>query len=106
MSLLILAMNKPRLLGKVQAAKSADWLGWKAHVLVSSLIKKFKPIDTIAIAEQTMKLMVLKLRRQEDSEELGDMISELETQYSSSIEEKQKIAAIVNSIGTQYESVI
>ena len=76
---------------------------WK---LVESLIKKYMPSDVIAVAEQATKLISLKLKRTKDPEDLGDSIVTLETEYGSSIDEKQKIAAIVKINGLYYSVVI
>ena len=106
MSLLTMTMDAPRLIRKVESAKCANWPGGKAWKLVESLIKKYKPSDVIAVAEQATKLMSLKLKRTEDPEDLGDSIAALETEYGSSIDEKQKIAAIVKIAGQYYSDVI
>jgi len=106
MSLLTMTMDAPRLIRKVESAKCANWPGGKAWKLVESLIKKYKPSDVIAVAEQATKLMSLKLKRTEDPEDLGDSIAALETEYGSSIDEKQKIAAIVKTAGLYYSDVI
>ena len=58
---------------------------------MSSLTKKFKPSDAIVITEQSTKLMMLNLRKQEDPEESGDMISKPGTQYLSPIEENRRL---------------
>ena len=106
MSLLTMTMDAPRLIRKVESAKCADWPGGKAWKLVESLIKKYKPSDVIAVAEQATKLMSLKLKRTEDPEDLGDSIAALETEYGSPIDEKQKIAAIVKTAGHYYRDAI
>ena len=106
MSLLTMTMDAPRLIRKVESAKCPNWPGGKAWKLVEGLIKKYKPSDVIAVAEQATKLMSLKLKRTEDPEDLGDSIAALETEYGSSIDEKQKIAAIVKTAGQYYSDVI
>jgi len=99
-------MDAPRLIRKLESAKCADWPGGNAWKLVESLIKKYKPSDVIAVAEQATKLMSLKLKRTEDPEDLGDTIPALKTDYGSPIDEKQKIAAIVKTAGHYYRDVI
>ena len=106
MSYLTLAMDSPQLLAKIEASKSNDWPGGLAHVLWAKLVKKYKPKDTIAVAEQMKKLMELKLMKGQDPETLGDKIAELETSYGSSLAEEQKVAAIVNAAGADYADVI
>ena len=96
-SLFTLAMDSPMLLSKIASAKSASWPGGLAHVLIAKLNKKYKPNDTIASAEQTKKLMKLKLKTNQDPEELGDKIAMLEVTYGTCITEKEKIVAVVNA---------
>lgn len=105
-SYLCLAMNAPKLLPKIEAAKTADWPGAKAHVIVSKFRKKYKPDDTIATAEQMTKLMSLKLKKNQDPEDLGDEIAVLESNYGNVLAEKEKIAAVVNAAGSLFATVI
>ena len=106
MSFLTHAMDSPQLLLKIEASKSQDWPGGLAYVLVAKLMRKYKPDDTLAVAEQTKKLMSLKLKKNEDPETLGDAIAVLETGYGCTILESQKVAAIVNAAGGQYADSI
>jgi len=64
--------DKPRLLAKIEASKSDDWPTGLACVVWESLEKQYKPKDTIAVAEQLTKLMGLKLKKNQDPDELGD----------------------------------
>ena len=102
MSFLTLVMGSPQLLSKIEASKNQDWLGGLAYVLVAKLMRKYKPDNTLAVAEQTKKLMSLKLKKNKDPETLGDAIAVLETGYGCTILESQKVAAIVNAAGGQY----
>ena len=81
MSLLTLAMDSPMLLSKIASSKSVSWPGGLAHVLIAKLNKKYKHNDTIVSAKQTKKLMKLKLKTNQDQEELGDKIAMLEVTY-------------------------
>ena len=100
-SYLSLAMNSPKLLPKIEAARTAAWPGAKAHVILEKLVKKYKPSDTIATAEQMKKLMGLKLKKSQDPEDLGDKIAVLESKYGRVLSEKEKIAAVVSAAGAQ-----
>ena len=70
--------DTPQLLSKIEASKSKDWPGGLAYAFVAKLMKKYKLDDTLAVAEQTTKLMSLKLKKNEDPETLGDAIVVLE----------------------------
>ena len=106
MSFLTLAMDSNQLLTKVEAAKTVKWPDGIACVLVEKLTDKYKPKDNLAIAEQQKKLMTLHLSKEEDPEELGDKIVALETTYGNPLDEKLKVAAIVNAAGKNYGDVI
>ena len=106
MSFLTLAMDSNQLLTKVEAAKTVKWPDGIACVLVKKLTDKYKPKDNLAIAEQHKKLMTLHLRKEQDPEELGDKIAALETTYGYPLDEKFKVAAIVNAAGKDYGDVI
>ena len=105
-SYLTLAMGSPGLLAKLEASKNDEWPSGLACDFWAKLEKKYKPSDTIAVAEQSSKLMKLKLKKDEDPEDLGDKIAALESEYASTIDEKQKIAAVVNASGQHYSDVI
>ena len=85
-----LAMNAPKLLVMLESLKSADWPSGRPDILMGKLMKKFKPTDTLAVAEQTKKLMKLKLGKDQDPDELGNEIAALESQYGSILAEKEK----------------
>jgi len=106
MSFLTLAMDSNQLLTKVEAAKTVKWPDGIACVLMEKLTNKYKPKDNLAIAEQQKKLMTLHLKKEEDPEELGDKIAALETTYGNRLDEKLKVAAIVNAAGKDYGDVI
>ena len=101
-----LAMDAPKLLVMLESSKSADWPSGRPDILMGKLMKKFKPTDTLAVAEQTKKLMKLKLGKDQDPDELGNEIAALESQYGSILAEKEKVAAVVNAAGAIYADTI
>lgn len=106
MSYLTLAMDSKQLLGKVEAVKSEDWPDGLACDLIKKLLEQYKQIDLLAVAEQQQKLMSFKLNKNQDPEELGDKIAALETAYSCVLDEKHKVAAIMNAAGQCYGNMI
>ena len=99
MSLLTMIKDAPKMIQKVKSVKGSDWSGGDDWKLVQSLLKKYKPSNMIAVPEQTSKLISLKLKRSKDPEDLGDSMPVLQMAYESSIDKKQKIAAIVKTYG-------
>jgi len=106
MSYLTFAMSTPQLLAKIEASKSTAWPGGLAYELWAKLEKKYKPKDTLAVAEAMQKLMALKLDQSQDPESLGDEIAKIENAFRVPIDEQQKIAAVVNAGGEKYSDVI
>ena len=95
-------MDSPEMLSKIEALKRKDWTGVLVYALVAKLMKKYKPDNTLAVAEQTKNLMSLMLKKNKDPETLGDVIAVLETGYGCRILKSQKVAAVVNAAGGQY----
>ncbi len=54
----------------VESVKSKEWPNGLVYVLWEKLIKKSKPSDQVAKADQTAKLLSLKLKKGEDPSEL------------------------------------
>jgi hypothetical protein len=65
----------------VESVKSKEWPNGLAYILWEKLIKKFKLSDQVAKAEQTAKLLSLKLKKGEDQSELELRIALLEAMY-------------------------
>ena len=80
--------------------------GGLAYKVWESLEKQCKPKDTITVAEQLTKLMALKLKKDQDPDELGNELADIETMYRSKLSKKEKVAAIVNAAGARYADVI
>ena len=93
-------------MAKIEASKSNEWSGGLAYKVWRSIKKQYKTKDTIAVAEQLTKLMALKLKKDQDPDELGDELAEIKTMDWSKLSEKEKVAAIVNAAGARYADVI
>lgn len=106
MSYLTLSMNTPQLMAKIEGCKSTAWPGGLAFEMWEKLENRYKPNDTLAVAEAMQKLMSLELKRTQDPESLGDEIAAIETAFRVPMDEKQKIAAVVNASGEQYADTI
>ena len=103
---LVMSFEKPRLLAKIEASKTADWPSGLAHVVWSKLEEQYRPSDTIAVAEQMSKLMKLKLNKDKNPDDLGDELAEIETMYRSKLGDKEKVAAVVQAAGHLYADTI
>ena len=90
----------------VKALKSTTWPGGLACELVKRSKKKYGSDDTLAIAETTTKLSKLKLKKEDDPEDLEDNIAVIEAQLGCTLNEQQTITTIVRAAGKHYTGVI
>ena len=90
----------------VESSKSKDWPDGLACVLWEKLLRKFKPSDQIAAAEQTVKLYALTLGKDVDPTVLEEKIASLEAGYGIPISEEMKISAIMKAAGKYYSDTI
>ena len=58
------------------------------------------------IAEMTTKLSKLKLKKEDDPEDLEDNIAAIEAQFGCTVDEQQMIATILSAAGNHYTEVI
>ena len=97
MSYMTLAMDSSKLQKMIESSKSNEWPNGRPDILMAKLIRKYKPSDSVAVAEQTKALFELKLGKNQDPEELGDLIAELETSFGCELAEKEKVAAVMKA---------
>ena len=106
MSYMTLAMDSSKLQKMIESSKSNEWPNGRPDILMAKLIKKYKPSDSVAVAEQTKSLFELKLGKNQDPEELGDLIAELETSFGCELAEKEKVAAVMKATQGRYADTI
>ena len=106
MSYLTLAMDSNVVTKMVEKSKSTEWPSGRPDLLMAKLDKKYKPSDSVAVAEQSKALFDLKLHNNQDPDELGDKIAELETSFGCELAEKEKVAAVMKAAPGGYADVI
>lgn len=107
MNLLTVMMAEDDLmLMMVDSVKSTDWPDGLAYVLWEKLLRKFKPSDQVAKAEQTAKLLSLKLKKGGDPSELELKIASIELSYGIPLNDEMKIAALLKAAGHEYSDTI
>jgi len=104
--LTVMMAENDLMLMMVESAKSKDWPDGLAYVLWDKLLKKFKPFDQVAKAEQTAKLLNLKLKKGEDPSELELKIASIEAMYGIPLSDERKIAAVMKAAGYDYSDTI
>jgi hypothetical protein len=96
-------------MGLVYKAKSTDWPGGLAHQVVSALLKKHQPQDTITRVELRQKLNKISMSNGEDPARLFEKISQIENRYNTaafSIDEADLIAVVLDAAPSQYQAVL
>ncbi len=104
--LTVMMVENDLMLMMVESVKSKEWPNGLAYVLWEKLIKKFKPSDQVAKAEQTVKLLSLKLKKGEDLSELELRFALLELKYGIPMNKEMKIAAVMKATGKEYSDTI
>ena len=79
-----------------------DWPSGKLWMLKEFLLKKYRPKDRIAIAEQKGKLMTLKLGKGEDPALYEEAVIELEVSYDTEFTEEDKISTALIALGPEH----
>ena len=85
----------------IDSTKIKDWPNVLAWKLIEKLCAKFKPVDTIASAEQLEKRMKSTLKKKQTGVSWKQTCIS-QTSFGCRIEETLKIAAIVKAGGKQY----
>ena len=70
------------------------------------LEKKFRPKDVISRALQKKKLLSLKMKKEEDTDDFGTAVAGLEIQYKHQFDEDDTLAALISAAGPEYTSTI
>ena len=90
----------------IEASKSPDWPGRLTCDLVAKLNKKYRPDNVTSLADMTMTFFKLKLRKNDDPEDLEDDIAATKNEYCCQIDEKERKAFMVEAAEKYYADVI
>jgi hypothetical protein len=106
MGLLIRAIKNASLLVKIEKTASEDWPNGRVDLVVAMLDKKFRPKDTMARAEQKLRLGELTLQDGEDPDDFSTKVATLEMEFNNVLEEDDKIATLFSVSGEKYATMI
>ncbi len=103
-----LSFQKVVQLNKLNRASRAskDWQSGKAHEVMTQLMKKYEPEDTMAEMEMEKALLKPTLTRKKDSNNLLDEHSAIICRYNIDMSESKKKAQVFRVSGINYASVI
>ncbi len=108
----IMSFTSEVTIGLVYKAKSTNWPGGLAHLVVAALAKKYQPQHTtITRIEQRQKLNKIKMKKNEDPAKLFEQISQIENKYryntaAFTIDEADLIAVVLDAAPKEYQAVL
>ena len=103
------AFSTEDLLGKIEAAKTAEWLEGLAHLVTKELIIESRPTNTVSRVEMRKVINRMKMGRQEDPKNLKERLRAIENRFNycnKKIEEGNLVATILAVAPVQYASVL
>ena len=96
-------------MGMIHKAISPDWPTGKASVVVTQLLRKFKPEDTMARrVELRQKMNKISMKKGQDPAVLFEQICAVENRYNSAgqVSEEDLIAVILDAAPAEYQAVL
>jgi hypothetical protein len=80
-----------------------------AHLVMSALVKKYQPQDTITRVELRQQLSAERMKSNEDPATLFEQLSSKENRYNTSakkIDEEDMIAVVLDSAPIEYQAIL
>lgn len=109
MAQLSMALTTDSGMALVFDAMTDDWPGGLAHVVMTSMEKKFQPADTLTRVELRTKLNGVSMSKSEDPATLFEQISTIQNMFrmsSGQIDEADLIAVVISAAPREYQSVL
>jgi hypothetical protein len=109
MMYLTMAFTSESVMGMVYRSRTAAWPGGLARSVVMSLMKKYRPIDTISRVELRQKLNKVTMKKGEDPATLFAQLSVIENQYTApgrTLDEGDLIAVVLDAAPDEYQAVL
>ena len=108
MAYLTMTFTSEMMMGLVYKSMTVDWPEGIAYLVVESLMKKYKPQDTIT-RELRQKLNKVSMKKGQDPSVIFDQIGSIEYQYNTPdkhIEESNLIAVVLDAATVEYQPVL
>jgi hypothetical protein len=106
---LTMAFTSEATMGMIFKAKTSDWPGGLAHLVMRALEQKYQPEDTITRVEMRQRLSNIKMKRNDDPATLFEQISAIENRFNTHtrhIEEEDLIAVVLDAAPQDYQSLL
>ena len=108
MAYLTMAFTSEMMMGLVYKSMTVDWPEGIAYLVVESLMKKYKPQDTIT-RELRQKLNKVSMKKGQDPSVIFEKNCSIENQYNAPdkhIEESNLIAVVLDAATVEYQPVL
>jgi hypothetical protein len=109
MANLLMAFTSDTTMSLIWKAKTKDWPSGLAHLVVTSLFRKYQPQDTITRVELRRMLNGVKMKKGEDPVTLFKQLRNIENRYNTAtqtLEEDNMIAVVLGAATSEYQSIV
>jgi len=106
---LSMAFTTEGTMGIIYKSMTSEWPSGLAHLVVASLMKKYRPQDTITRVELRQMLNRVSMKKNQDPATLFEQLSSIENQYNApgkKIDEGDLIAVILDAAPAEYQAVL
>jgi hypothetical protein len=102
-----LAFKSSRLRAMINKAKTDEWPGGEAWIINAALLKKYRPDDIIAAAEDRRRLNDVSMKKYDDPAILFEKLAEIEVAYAGKkITEQYCIGVVFATAAEKYHYVL
>jgi hypothetical protein len=104
-----LSFKSARLRAMINEAKTDEWPGGEAWMINAALVKKYRPDDIIAAAEDHGRLNDVSMKKNDDPAILFEQLAEIEVAYAGTtikITEQDCIGVVFATAAEKYHSVL
>ena len=104
-----MAFSKEGVMGMMSRSVTREWPEGLACLVVSNLMKRYRPVDTISKVEMRQKLNQITMKRGSNPSLLFEMLASIEDQYLApgmKLDEADLIAVVLDVAPDEYQSIL
>ena len=93
----------------VYKAETADWPDGLAHLIVSAMLQRYMPQDTVTRVELRQMLNKVTMKPNDDPRVIFEQLSTIENRYTTAtqrIEKEDLIAVVLDAAAKEYQAVL
>ena len=91
------------------ASTNNEWPSGLAHIVVTGLMKRFRPLDTVSRVELRHKMNQVAMKKDKNPLTLFEQLSAIENQHrmpGMKVDEEEKIAIVIDAAPHEYQALI